>query len=289
MARDAAGEVQLREPAHLARADHLAVSNGLVVASGTCTTGNCLRAYHAADRTLAWTYESRATPFVAVSTIADCVIYASDQFGDLELALRTGVPFSGVANGWEPWYPNCPTAVRVSDGATMFDQEAARLVAIVADPGMSDPWSAWPAVVRDIAQAGDAAAQNLEWQQSIIPELTPSEPFTIKKRGAIFATKFLDEARAGQMPSDYALISTTMEKFNCLPVAEKVRTPTLVTRYEGDQFVEPQAQIVYDKLRQPKQLTSFTVAEGADFHCVPMAPQYRNEVVFDWLAPHLDH
>jgi fermentation-respiration switch protein FrsA (DUF1100 family) len=163
-----------------------------------------------------------------------------------------------------------------------------RLVAVVADPGMSDPWSAWPAVVRDVQQAGDAAAQNLEWTQGIIPELTPSEAFTIKKRGEIFATKFLVEARAGQVPTDYALLSTTMEKFNCLPIADKVRTPTLVTKYEADQFVEPQAQVVYDQLRKPKALTTFTVAQGADFHCAPMAPQYRNEVVFDWLAHHLD-
>ena len=28
-------------------------------------------------------------------------------------------------------------------------------------------------------------------------------------------------------------------------------------------------------------------AEGADFHCGPMAPQYRNEVVFDWLDERL--
>lgn len=32
---------------------------------------------------------------------------------------------------------------------------------------------------------------------------------------------------------------------------------------------------------------TFTVAEGADFHCAPMAPRYRNEVVFDWLDHHL--
>ena len=60
-----------------------------------------------------------------------------------------------------------------------------------------------------------------------------------------------------------------------------------ITRYQADQFVEPQAQVVYDKLRKPKELTTFTIAQGADFHCAPMAPQYRNEVVFDWLAQYL--
>ncbi len=27
----------------------------------------------------------------------------------------------------------------------------------------------------------------------------------------------------------------------------------------------------------------FTVAQGAQDHCAPMAPQTRNQVVFDWL------
>jgi hypothetical protein len=30
-------------------------------------------------------------------------------------------------------------------------------------------------------------------------------------------------------------------------------------------------------------LLKFTVAEGAEYHCEPMAPQLRNERVFDWL------
>lgn len=32
-----------------------------------------------------------------------------------------------------------------------------------------------------------------------------------------------------------------------------------------------------------KELIHFTAAEGAQFHCEPMAPQLRNERVFDWL------
>ena len=26
-----------------------------------------------------------------------------------------------------------------------------------------------------------------------------------------------------------------------------------------------------------------TAAEGAELHCAPMAPPYRNEIVFNWL------
>jgi hypothetical protein len=33
-------------------------------------------------------------------------------------------------------------------------------------------------------------------------------------------------------------------------------------------------------------LIKFTVAEGGEYHCEPMAPQLRNERVFDWLETH---
>jgi hypothetical protein len=36
-------------------------------------------------------------------------------------------------------------------------------------------------------------------------------------------------------------------------------------------------------LRASKQLHAFTAAEGAQFHCAPMDPQTRNQVVYYWL------
>lgn len=41
-------------------------------------------------------------------------------------------------------------------------------------------------------------------------------------------------------------------------------------------------------LRGQKRLIRFTAAEGAQFHCEPMAPQLRNERVFDWLECNLE-
>jgi hypothetical protein len=41
--------------------------------------------------------------------------------------------------------------------------------------------------------------------------------------------------------------------------------------------------VVYDALRSAKQFHDFTAAESAQFHCAPMAPQTRNQVVYDWL------
>ena len=60
-------------------------------------------------------------------------------------------------------------------------------------------------------------------------------------------------------------------------------SPTLVTGYGGDQFVPGQAPSVYKLLRSHKAYHYFTSADGAEYHDAPMAPQTRNQVVFDWL------
>jgi hypothetical protein len=163
-----------------------------------------------------------------------------------------------------------------------------RLVGVVADPGVAINWLAYPPVVRNVQTVGDAAAQNKAWVEGIIPELTTDEQFTMKKRTEIFAPEFLADARAGKVFTDYAKFATTMEQFQVENVAAKVTAPTLVTRYEGDEWDFGQGEALYKLITAPKKLQTFTVAQGADFHCAPMAPQYRNEVVFDWLAQHLD-
>ena len=44
-----------------------------------------------------------------------------------------------------------------------------------------------------------------------------------------------------------------------------------------------QARQLYDALGSSKKLVTFTIAEGAEYHDAPMAPQRRNQVIFDWL------
>ena len=76
-------------------------------------------------------------------------------------------------------------------------------------------------------------------------------------------------------------------RVNCAATAHRVTSPALVTSYEDDAFFgrHPQAGAVYARLpaHLPKRLHTFTVAEGAEYHDAPMAPQTRNQVVFDWL------
>jgi hypothetical protein len=63
----------------------------------------------------------------------------------------------------------------------------------------------------------------------------------------------------------------------------RITAPTLVMQAQGEQFYPGQSERVYRALRSPKRLLRFTTAEGAEFHDEPMAPQTRNEGLYDWL------
>ena len=52
---------------------------------------------------------------------------------------------------------------------------------------------------------------------------------------------------------------------------------------ELENFFPGQPETMHKWLGAQSTLLKFTVAEGAEYHCEPMAPQLRNERVFDWL------
>ena len=67
---------------------------------------------------------------------------------------------------------------------------------------------------------------------------------------------------------------TTVMKFTVADVASRVTAPVLVTAYQGDTLVIPpseQGSDVFKLLRARKTFHTFTAAEGAQFHCAPMA------------------
>ncbi len=72
-------------------------------------------------------------------------------------------------------------------------------------------------------------------------------------------------------------------RYSNLDVIDRVSAPVLVTSYQLEQFYPGQAHRLYHALRSRKKLVTFTIAEGAEYHDAPMAPQRRNQVIFDWL------
>jgi hypothetical protein len=161
-----------------------------------------------------------------------------------------------------------------------------RLAAVVADPGVKNAWLAFPAVVRELFAGGASKAEvNHVWNTEIVPALTPDERFTFAKRSELFGRPYLLAARAGRVLTDLYDLGTTINQVSCGPVADRVTSPTLVLNYRQEQFYPGQAREVFRLLRPDlrKRFHTFTVAEGAEFHDAPMAPQTRNQVVFDWL------
>ena len=58
---------------------------------------------------------------------------------------------------------------------------------------------------------------------------------------------------------------------------------TSLTWAETAQRVGTWAQALAAMLTAPKQVVQLTATHGAQYHDAPMNPQYRNEVIFDWL------
>ena len=160
-----------------------------------------------------------------------------------------------------------------------------RLAAVVADPGILSLWLAWPASIRGLFANGASRQQvNEIWRTDGIPKLDTVGRFTFAKDSEPFGGQFLLAARAGRVAGDLYGLGTTLMQFSCARVAARVTAPTLVTGYQDDQLVPSgQPGQVYALLRTKKQYYYFTAADGAQYHDAPMAPQTRNQVVFDWL------
>jgi dienelactone hydrolase len=158
-----------------------------------------------------------------------------------------------------------------------------RLAAVVADPGVLDAWLAWPTSIRSLFTPGATREQvNAEWRASI-PHLDAMDRFTLMKRAELYARQFLLAGRAGRVFTDLWLLGMILMRLNVSKVAPLVTSPTLITEYEQDNFGTGQAKPVYKLLRSPKAYHYFTSAHGTEYHDAPMAPQTRNQVVFDWL------
>jgi len=144
---------------------------------------------------------------------------------------------------------------------------------VILDPGVLDlaqtiplPTELW-----DLIRQGHRDEANAQWAE-IYPQLPASTQLTFDKFVLPFGQPtFYDQMRA-------------MLDYDVRDEVRKIRAPTLVSQYELDDAVGGEGREVYERLTvRRKRFVEFTVAEGAQYHCAPMAPQRRNEVFFDWL------
>lgn len=161
-----------------------------------------------------------------------------------------------------------------------------RLAAVVAAPGVMDAWLIWPAELRKIFDGGAPKdVVNHIWNLDVVPHLNAVERFTLAKRAELYGKQYLLPGRAGRVFTDLYDLGKTIMRVNCETAARAVTSPTLILNYELDSFATDQAIEVYRALPHgiDKRYYTFTVAQGAQFHDGPMAPQTQNQVIFDWL------
>jgi hypothetical protein len=147
-----------------------------------------------------------------------------------------------------------------------------RLAAVVLDPGVTDVLAAWhlPKELIELVDAGRRREVNGIWAE-VLRGANPEERFDLAKRSEIF-----------RAPDGYTLLKD-LQAYRNVDVIHQITAPTLVCSPQFEAFYPGQAEQLYGLLTAPKELVRFTVAEGAQFHCEPMAPLRRNEVVYDWL------
>lgn len=155
-----------------------------------------------------------------------------------------------------------------------------RLAAVAVDPGGTNTFFLWEQSLQGelltLLNEGRRQEFNDLWAK-VLPELPQTTRFTIAKRSEIYGeVSFYDQMRLAQQ---FVLTAAT---------ARRIEAPTILTRADKEVFYPGQSKQLYDWLRaKPKSLVSFTLAEGAQYHCEPMAPTLRNDTVLDWLQDNL--
>lgn len=155
--------------------------------------------------------------------------------------------------------------------AAAFEQ---RLAAIVADPGVTDVSASWFAhLPEDMAAAVDDPARKDDFDAGMAFALAdPDLGYTLKVRSRPFRIESFWELY--RSVRHYRLDTETLGRITC---------PTAVTSPEGEQFWPGQAEEMVAALTCPHQLLTFTEAEGASWHCEPVALALRNQRILDWL------
>lgn len=166
-----------------------------------------------------------------------------------------------------------------SFGGALVPRAAAfesRLAAIAVDPGVVDPSASWttqlPAFMFEMLREGKRSELNTVWAD-YVRSTTPQNRFNLAKRLEIYRGRtFYDQL-------------SQVVKFDYAADMGRVRCPALVLDNEVEQFFPGQAADLYRGLRRSprKRFRTFTIAEGAQYHCEPMAPQIRNDAVMGWF------
>lgn len=153
-----------------------------------------------------------------------------------------------------------------------------RLAAAIADSGVVDVAASWlrhlPPEMVDMIHRGDRDTFNAYLAQgaSSDPRSVAEWNFRARPYGS----------------SDAFATFTAVTRYRLEPAdAARIRTPLLITDPEDEQFWPGQAEQLEAMTPGVSTRIRFTAAEGANFHCEPMARLLVDERMFGWLDTQL--
>lgn len=148
-----------------------------------------------------------------------------------------------------------------------------RITAAVADPGVVDVSTSWiehlPSGLKKLLAEGNERLFDIEMS------------FGMKLSGAT-SRMWNFRARPYRQDGYFRTIQEVL-KYNLTDVVGRIQTPMFITDPDDEQFWPDQAKQLAAMLPGEKMLSSFTAAEGANFHCQPMARTLTEQRIFDWL------
>ncbi|ODU03690.1 MAG: dipeptidyl aminopeptidase [Pseudonocardia sp. SCN 72-86] len=149
-----------------------------------------------------------------------------------------------------------------------------RFAAAIADGGVVDVGSTWmehlPHRLRETYEKGDKEKFDREMTLGMKLPGTASARETWAFRARPYGV------------SGLSAVLDEVTKYTVADVASQIRTPLYITDPDGEQFFPGQpAELA--ALVPGSTLARFTQAEGASFHCQPMARELTEQRMFDWL------
>jgi hypothetical protein len=148
-----------------------------------------------------------------------------------------------------------------------------RIAAGIVDPGVDDVSASWlghlPKEMVTMLTEHDKTTFD-EWMG--IGNTTEAQQQLMAWRGKPYG-----------ITDSYDLFTEVM-KYTLTPeLIAQITTPLFIADPDNEQFWPGQSQRLHDALPGPKAIVKFTVAEGADRHCEPMARSLLEQRAFDWL------
>jgi hypothetical protein len=150
-----------------------------------------------------------------------------------------------------------------------------RLAALVTDTGVTSCFSDWehelPHFLLELLREGRATDFDRAWDE-IPSQVSEADRFSVAKRSEIYGNG-----------GGYERMTNARRYVLSRAEAARITMPTAITAPELEAYFPGQQEKLHRWIGASSTLIPFTVAEGGEYHCEPMAPQLRNERVYDWL------